>query len=62
MTLFKIHSLTPYASRAGEFYRRKRDLNTYTHRCTFEDCEEKFYIKCQLTQHMLKHTGEKPFA
>jgi len=62
MTLFKIHSLTPYASRAGEFYRRKRDLNTYTHRCTFEGCEEKFYIKCQLTQHMLKHTGEKPFA
>ena len=62
MTLLKIHTSTPYASRAGEFYRRQRDKKAFNHLCPHPGCDAKFYIKCQLTQHMLKHTGEKPFA
>ena len=62
MTLLKIHTCTPYASRAGEFYRRQREKREFKHVCPHAGCDAKFYVKCQLTQHMLKHTGEKPFA
>ena len=62
MALLKIHTCTPYASRAGEFYRRRRENREFKHVCPHVGCNAKFYIKCQLTQHMLKHTGEKPFA
>ena len=62
MALLKIHTCTPYASRAGEFYRRQRENREFKHVCPHAGCNAKFYVKCQLTQHMLKHTGEKPFA
>lgn len=62
MTLLKIHTCTPYASRAGEFYRRQRENREFKHVCPHAGCNAKFYVKCQLAQHMLKHTGEKPFA
>ena len=62
MALLKMHTCTPYASRAGEFYRRQRENREYKHRCPHPGCDAKFYVKCQLTQHMLNHTGEKPFT
>ena len=62
MILLKIHTSLPYASRAGEYYRRQRDKQLYNHACPHPDCDAKFYVKCQLTQHLLKHTGENPFA
>ena len=61
MTLLKIHSETPYASRAGEFYRRQRDNLIRKHICQHPGCEAKFYIKSQLTAHIRQHTGECPF-
>lgn len=62
MPLLKIHTSTPYASRAGEYYRRQREKREFKHVCPHAGCNAKFYVKCQLTQHMLNHTGEKPFA
>jgi hypothetical protein len=62
MTLFKIHSDTPYASRAGEFYRRQRDKKERPYVCAHPNCGACFYIKSQLTAHNRKHTGENPFA
>ena len=60
MVLHKIHSDTPYASRAGEFYRRQRDNKELLYPCP--SCAAAFYIKSQLRNHQLQHTGENPFA
>ena len=59
MVLLKIHSDTPYASRAGEFYRRQRDNKEFAYQC---ECGAKFYIKSNYNAHMLKHSGECPFS
>ena len=61
MTILKVHSSTPYASRAGEYYRRQRDAKLFHHTCPEAGCAAKFYVRSQLTAHMRKHTGEQPF-
>ena len=59
MVLHKIYSDNPYASRAGEFYRRQRDNKSFTYEC---ECGAQFYIKSNYNAHMLKHSGECPFS
>jgi hypothetical protein len=62
MTILKIHSKNPYASRAGEFYRRQRDDGVFAYPCPHQECDAKFYIKSQLSTHLLNHSGETPFV
>ena len=62
MMLTKIHSSAPYASRAGAFYRHRRDNKCCNYRCQHSGCDRAFYSKALLTAHMLKHTGEKPYS
>ena len=62
MTIFKIHSDAPYASRAGEFYRRQRDTNSFAYTCTHDGCTAQFYTKSNFTAHLRQHTGECPYA
>lgn len=62
MLLTKIHSSDPYASRAGAFYRRRRDNKCCNYQCQHSGCDRAFYSKALLTAHMLKHTGEKPYS